>query len=174
MGLISSLLSLGLVAGASITAYQASEKTKKEKGKHKKDAFIKNFSELAVKNSKLVIDFLKGKLDGKAGEYRYSDKGENGYTYPDAKGSASGDKVNEVFETMKEKAPEVIGKVQNFVEDVREHAPEYKEKAQAFVGDVVDAAKKAMDDKPVDVKEDKPEEKPEEKPEDKPGEKKEG
>ena len=164
MGLISSLLSLGLVAGASITAYQASEKTKKEKGKHKKDAFIKNFSELAVKNSKYVIDLLKGKLDKKAGEYRYSDKGENGYTYPEAEGSASGDKVNEVFETMKEKAPEVISKVQNFVEDVREHAPEYKEKAQVFVDGVVDAAKKAMDDKKDDVK---PEEKPEEKPEDK-------
>ena len=46
---------------------------------------------------------------------------------------------------MKEKAPEVIDKVQDFVEDLRENAPEYKAKAQEFVGDVKEAAKKALD-----------------------------
>ena len=51
---------------------------------------------------------------------------------------------------MKEKAPEVIGKVQDFVEDMRERAPEYKEKAQTFVEGVKDAAKKAMDDSKKD------------------------
>jgi hypothetical protein len=76
---------------------------------------------MAAVNYKYVSDAIKGRKSRK-GEYRYSDKGENGYTYADAK--PSGDKVNEVFETMKEKAPEVIGKVQDFVEDVRENAPE--------------------------------------------------
>ena len=146
MGLISSLLSLGLVAGASITAYQASEKTKQEMGTVSRDVFVKNFKDLAVQNSKLVVDTVKSKVGGKKdGEYRYSDKGENGYTYKDA--APAGDKVNEIFEDMKEKAPEVIGKVQDFVEDVREQAPEYKEKAQTFVDGVKDAAKKAFDDK---------------------------
>ena len=145
MGLISSLVKLGLVAGASITAYQASEKTKQETGELKGDAFVKNFKDLAVQNSKLVVDSVKGKVSGKQeGEYRYSDKGENGYTYEDAE--PAGDKVSEIFEGMKEKAPEVIGKVQDFVEDVRERAPEYKEKAQTFVDGVKDAAKKALDD----------------------------
>ena len=146
MGLISSLLTLGLVAGASITAYQASEKTKQEMGEVSRDVFVKNFKDLAVQNSKLVVDTVKSKVGGKqGGDYRYSDKGENGYTYEDA--APAGDKVNEIFEGMKEKAPEVIGKVQDFVEDVRERAPEYKEKAKDFVEGVKDAAKNAFDDK---------------------------
>ena len=157
MGIISSLIKLGLVAGASITAYQASEKAKQETGAVKGDAFVKNFTDLAVQNTKLVVDSVKSMVGGKQdGGYRYSDKGENGYTYVDAEpaedkaGDKVGDKVNEVFEGMKEKAPEVIGKVQDFVEDVREHAPEYKEKAQTFVEGVKDAAKKALDDNKKD------------------------
>ena len=161
MGIISSLVKLGLVAGASITAYQASEKAKQETGDVKGDAFVKNFKDLAVQNTKLVVDAVKSMVGGKQdGGYRYSDKGENGYTYVDAgpaedkagekAGDKVGDKVNEVFEGMKEKAPEVIGKVQDFVEDVREHAPEYKEKAQTFVEGVKDAAKKALDDNKKD------------------------
>ena len=153
MGLISALVKLGLVAGASVTAYQASEKTKQETGQLSGDAFVKNFKELAVQNSKLVVDTVKSKVGGRQdGGYRYSDKGENGYTYADAEDAdgKSGDKVNEIFEGMKEKAPEVIGKVQEFVEDVRERAPEYKEKAQTFVDGIVDAAKKAMDDNKKD------------------------
>ena len=153
MGIISSLIKLGLVAGASITAYQASEKAKQETGAVKGDAFLKNFKDLAVQNSKLVVDAVKSMVGGKQdGGYRYSDKGENGYTYVDAEPAEdkAGDKVNEVFEGMKEKAPEVIGKVQDFVEDVREHAPEYKEKAQTFVEGVKDAAKKALDDNKKD------------------------
>ncbi len=161
MGIISSLIKLGLVAGASITAYQASEKAKQETGAVKGDAFVKNFKDLAVQNTKLVVDTVKSMVGGKQdGGYRYSDKGENGYTYVDAEpaedkagdkpGDKVGDKVNEVFEGMKEKAPEVIGKVQDFVEDVREHAPEYKEKAQTFVEGVKDAAKKALDDNKKD------------------------
>lgn len=161
MGIISSLIKLGLVAGASITAYQASEKAKQETGDVKGDAFVKNFKDLAVQNTKLVVDTVKSMVGGKQdGGYRYSDKGENGYTYVDAEpaedkagdkaGDKVGDKVNEVFEGMKEKAPEVIGKVQDFVEDVREHAPEYKEKAQTFVEGVKDAAKKALDDNKKD------------------------
>ena len=157
MGIISSLIKLGLIAGASITAYQASEKAKQETGAVKGDAFLKNFKDLAVQNTKLVVDAVKSMVGGKQdGGYRYSDKGENGYTYVDAEpaedkaGDKVGDKVNEVFEGMKEKAPEVIGKVQDFVEDVREHAPEYKEKAQTFVEGVKDAAKKALDDNKKD------------------------
>ena len=143
MGLITSLIKLGLVAGASVTAYQASEKTKQETGAVKADEFVRNFKDLAVSNSKLVVDTVKAKVGKGDSGYRYSDEGENGYTYPDAEPAS--DKVSEVFETMKEKAPEVIGKVQDIVEDLREHAPEYKEKAQDFVEDVVEAAKKALD-----------------------------
>ena len=147
MGLITSLIKLGLVAGASVTAYQASEKTKQETGAVKADEFVRNFKDLAVSNSKLVVDTVKARVGKGDSGYRYSDEGENGYTYVDAEPAEDKDKVAEVFETMKEKAPEVIGKVQDFVEDLREHAPEYKEKAQDFVEDVKDAAKKVMDKK---------------------------
>ena len=147
MGLITSLIKLGLVAGASVTAYQASEKTKQETGAVKADEFVRNFKDLAVSNSKLVVDTVKAKVGKGESGYRYSDEGENGYTYVDAEPAEDKDKVAEVFETMKEKAPEVIGKVQDIVEDLRERAPEYKEKAQDFVEDVKDAAKKVMDKK---------------------------
>ncbi len=142
MGLLSSLVKIGLVAGASITAYQASEKSKQETGgKADANAFVRNFKNQAVDNTRFVVDTVRTKVGGSK-DYRYSDEGENGYTYVDAEPA---DKVSEVFETMKEKAPEVIGKVQDFVEDVREHAPEYKERAKDFAEDVKEAAKKAMD-----------------------------
>ena len=147
MGLITSLIKLGLVAGASVTAYQASEKTKQETGAVKADEFVRNFKDLAVSNSKLVVDTVKAKVGKGDSGYRYSDEGENGYTYVDAEPAEDKDKVAEVFETMKEKAPEVIGKVQDIVEDLRERAPEYKEKAQDFVEEVKDAAKQVMDKK---------------------------
>ena len=147
MGLITSLIKLGLVAGASVTAYQASEKTKQETGAVKADEFVRNFKDLAVSNSKLVVDTVKAKVGKGDSGYRYSDEGENGYTYVDAEPAEDKDKVAEVFETMKEKAPEVIGKVQDIVEDLRERATEYKEKAQDFVEEVKDAAKKVMDKK---------------------------
>ena len=143
MGILSTLIKTGLVAGASITAYQAMTVSKDEQtGKIKTGDFVRNFKDLAVMNSRMVVDTVKSKVGGGAGEYRYSDKGENGYTYPDADAP---DKVTEVFETMKEKAPEVIDKVQDFVEDLRENAPEYKAKAQDFVEDVKEAAKKALE-----------------------------
>ncbi len=143
MGLISALIKAGLVAGASITAYQASEKTRQEgAGQVKADDFVRNFKDLAVANSKLVVDTVKAKVGKSEGGYRYSDKGENGYTYAETK--PDGDKVDEVFESMKEKAPEVIDKVQDFVEEVRDRAPEYIEKAQDILSNVKDAAEDAI------------------------------
>ena len=149
MGLISGLIKLGLVAGASVTAYQASEKAKQADGTVKADAFVKNFKEQAVANSKLVVDTVKAKVGSSKpvdGEYRVSDEGENGYAYPDS----DSDKVTEIFEDMKEKAPEVIGKVQDIVEDLREKAPEYREKAQNIAETVKDAAKKIIEKKKKD------------------------
>ena len=167
MGLISKLLKTGLTIGALVTAYQATQKTKKETGTIDADAFVRNFKDQAIENTKIVADTVKSQLTGKPaetkGDYRVSDEGENGYTYVDAKpaeGEAKPadkqakpedkqakpeDKVNEVIETVKEKAPEVIEKVQDIVEDIRENAPEYKARAQEFVEDVKEAAKKALD-----------------------------
>lgn len=168
MGLISKLLKTGLTIGALVTAYQATQKTKKETGTIDADAFVRNFKDQAIENTKIVADTVKSQLAGKPAEtkggYRVSDEGENGYTYVDAKpaekdakpaekdakpaaeeAKPAEDKVNEVIETVKEKAPEVIEKVQDIVEDIRENAPEYKARAQEFVEDVREAAKKALD-----------------------------
>jgi len=167
MSFLSKIVKTGLVIGAVVTALQATQKTVKEKGTVTKDDFVRNFKDQAIENSKLVVETVKSKLSGQGGDYRVSDKGENGYTYVDAKPAE--DKVNDVFETMKEKAPEVINKVQDIVDDVRENAPEYKAKAQEFVEDVKEAAKKALDkdEKPEVKDEKKPEVKDEAKPEDK-------
>lgn len=160
MGLISKLLKTGLTIGALVTAYQATQKTRKETGTVDANTFVRNFKDQAIENTKIVADTVKSQLAGKPaeskGDYRVSDEGENGYTYVDAKPAAEEpkpadkqakpeDKVNEVLETVKEKAPEVIEKVQDIVEDLRENAPEYKAKAQEFVEDVKEAAKKALD-----------------------------
>ena len=159
MGILSKLIKTGLVLGTVYTAYQASEKTKKQTGGFKTEEFIQNFKDQAAENSKMVVDAVKAQLTGEDSGYTVSGKGENGYTYKDAADAPKDpapDKVNEVFETIKEKAPEVIDKVHDFVDDVRENAPEYKAKAQEFVEDVKEAAKKALDtDTDSDSKEDK-------------------
>lgn len=141
MGIISALIKAGLVAGASITAYQASEQSKAEEGRVTADSFARNFKDQAVVNSKLVVDAVKSKLGSAKGGYTVSDEGENGYKYPDS----AEDKVTEIFEDMKEKAPDVIGKVQDIVEDVRDKAPEVMEKAQVVIDGVKDVAKKLKD-----------------------------
>ena len=143
MGFLSKLFKTGLAIGAGITAYQAAQKARRETGSIDTDSFIRNFKDQAKENSKIVVDTVKSKVGGKTDNYRVSDEGENGYTYVDAEPVE--DKVNDVFETMKEKAPEVIDKVQDIVEDLRENGPEYKARAQEFVEDVKEAAKKALD-----------------------------
>ncbi|MBQ3701230.1 MAG: hypothetical protein II885_00580 [Oscillospiraceae bacterium] len=143
MGLISKMIKTCFAIGAGITAYQASQKTKEETGSMTGETFSRNFMDQAKVNAKRVVDFLKEKLGKQSDGYRVSDKGENGYTYGD--GEPAEDKVNKVFETMKEKAPEVIDKVQDIVEDLRDNAPEYKARAQEFVEDVKEAVKKAVD-----------------------------
>jgi uncharacterized protein YjbJ (UPF0337 family) len=165
MGLISKVLKTGLVLGAVVTAAQAASKSIKKDGTINKNTFIKNFKEQAMENGKYVVDTVKSQLAGQDGGYKVDSEGENGYTYVDAEPvketpaepaaeptkeapaepAKQGDVVDEVFETMKEKAPEVIGKVQDFVEDVRDNAPEYVAKAQEFVEEAKEAVKKAID-----------------------------
>lgn len=143
MGVITRLIKTCVAIGAGITAFQASQKTRKETGSMTGETFSRNFLDQAKVNVKLVADFIKGQL-AKQNEsgYRVSDKGENGYAYED--GEPAGDVVDKAFEIAKEKAPEVIDKVQDIVEDLRENAPEYKARAMEFVEDVKEAAKKAM------------------------------
>ena len=165
MGLISKVLKTGLVLGAVDTAAQAASKSITKDGIFNKDTFMKNFKEQAMENGKYVVDTVKSQLAGQDSSYKVDSEGENGYTYVDAEPvkatpaepaaepakeapaepAKQGDVVDEVFETMKEKAPEVIGKVQDFVEDVRDNAPEYMAKAQEFVEEAKEAVKKAID-----------------------------
>ena len=157
MGIICKLIKTGIVIGLGITAYQASQKTKRETGSVSGDTFARNFTDQAVENAKLVADTVKtiskentgtgtkSKKGSSAKGRKSSTKSKKAGTKSKESGTApEEDKVSKVFETMKEKAPEVIGKVQDFVEDVRDNAPEYKARAQDFVEDVKEAAKKAL------------------------------
>ena len=141
--LVKKSLKTGVLVGTLFTAYQASQKTKAQGGSFQWDRFVGNFKTQGAKNIRQVAGFTKGLIGKYFNSYRVSDKGENGYTYKNA--APQGDKVNEVFETIREVAPGVIDKVQDFVDDVRENAPEYKAKAQAFVDGVADAAIKALE-----------------------------
>lgn len=164
MGMICKLIKTGLVIGLGITAYQASQKTKRETGSASGDTFGHNFMDQSIVNAKLVADTVKsfskesggtgGSAKGKKAGTRGSAKGKKGGTRSSAKGKKNGtrgsaepaeDVISKTFETMKEKAPEVIDKVQVIVEDLRDNAPEYKEKAKVFIEDVSKAAKKALD-----------------------------
>ena len=143
MGAIARLIKTCLAIGAGITAFQASQKTRKETGSMTGETFSRNFLDQAKANVKLVADFIKEQLaKQEESGYRVSDKGVNGYTYED--GEPAEDVVDKAFEFAKEKAPEVIDKVQDIVQDLRENAPEYKARAMEFVEDVKEAAKKAM------------------------------
>lgn len=84
MGFLSKLIKTGLVLGTVYTAYQASEKTKRENGGFKADEFIRNFKDQATENSKFVVDSVKSTISGQNSDYTVSDKGENGYAYQDA------------------------------------------------------------------------------------------
>jgi len=84
MGFLSKLIKTGLVLGTVYTAYQASEKTKKQTGGFKAEEFIQNFKDQAAENSKMVVDAVKAQLTGEDSGYTVSDKGENGYAYQDA------------------------------------------------------------------------------------------
>ena len=149
----------GVVIGGLITAYQAAQKTKKKSGgEFRWDKFVGNFKGQASKNIKLVADVAKGLIGKYYDSCRVSDKGENAYV--DKNAGPETDKVNEIFETIREVAPDVIDKVQEFVDDVRENAPEYKARAQEFVEDVKDAAIKALE---LDDAGDEPEEPKDEK-----------
>ena len=149
----------GVVIGGLITVYQAAQKTqKKSGGEFKWDMFVDNFKGQASNNIKLVADVAKGLIGKYYDSYRVSDKGENGYVEKNPE--PENDKVNEIVETIRGVAPDVIDKVQEFVDDVRENAPEYKAKAQEFVEDVKDAAIKALE---LDDAENEPEEPKEEK-----------
>ena len=133
----------GVVIGGLITAYQATQETKKQGGSFKWDKFVGNFKTQAVQNIKLTANAAKGLIGKYYDSYRVSDKGENGDVCKNA--DPSSDKVSEVFDTVREYAPDVIDKVENFVDDMRENAPEYKAKAQEFIEDVKDAAIKALE-----------------------------
>ena len=78
MGLISKLLKTGLTIGALVTAYQATQKTKKETGTVDADAFVRNFKDQAIENTKIVAvaDLMPEKAKACAAEERAAIRAE--------------------------------------------------------------------------------------------------
>ena len=131
-------LSTAVVIGGLVTAYQASETTKKQGGSFTWDKFVPNFKTQAAQNIRLVGGAgktLAGKYFGllsgfKAGKQTAAPENET---------------ARNIYETVKTVAPDTVKKVEDYVEDVQKNAPEYKAKAQEFVEDVKEAARKALD-----------------------------
>ena len=107
----------GAVAlGGVITAYQAAQTTREEKGDFTLDKFVGNFKSQAAKNIRTVADVTKPL----AGKYfgLFTAKSRKKSKIPE------NETFKKVYETAKAVAPGVVEKVEQYVEDVRKNAPE--------------------------------------------------
>ena len=168
-------LNTAVVIGGLVTAYQASEKTKKQGGRFTLEKFIPNFKAQAAQNIRLVGGAgktLAGKYFGllsgfKAGKQTAAPENET---------------ARNIYETVKTVAPDTVKKVEDYVEDVQKNAPEYKAETEKAIDEATESAiqylgledeeKPAVEEKPAAEEKPAVEEKPvvEEKPaaEDKP------
>ena len=153
---INRFLKGAVAVGGMITAYQAAQTTKKEKGDFTLDKFVGNFKSQAAKNIRTVADVAKplagkyfGLFTAKAGKKSAITENET---------------FRKVYETAKAVAPEAVEKVEEYFEDVKKNAPEYQAQTEKAIDD---AAESAIMDLELEDEEEKKAEEPEkaEKPE---------
>ena len=153
---INRFLKGAVAVGGMITAYQAAQTTKKEKGDFTLDKFVGNFKSQAAKNIRTVADVAKplagkyfGLFTAKAGKKSAITENET---------------FRKVYETAKAVAPEAVEKVEEYIEDVKKNAPEYQAQTEKAIDD---AAESAIKDLELEDEEEKKAEEPEkaEKPE---------
>ena len=153
---INRFLKGAVAVGGMITAYQAAQTTKKEKGDFTLDKFVGNFKSQAAKNIRTVADVAKPL----AGKYFGL------FTAKSGKKSAilKNETFQKVYETAKAVAPEAVEKVEEYFEDVKKNAPEYQAQTEKAIDD---AAESAIKDLELEDEEEKKAEEPEkaEKPE---------
>ena len=110
-------LSTAVVIGGLVTAYQASETTKKQGGSFTWDKFVPNFKTQAAQNIRLVGGAGKALAGKYFGLFTDSKAGKKS-AVPENK------TAKQVYETVKTVAPDVVEKVEDYVEDVKKNAPE--------------------------------------------------
>ena len=136
-------LNTAVVIGGLVTAYQASEKTKKQGGRFTLEKFIPNFKAQAAQNIRLV----GGAGKTLAGKYfgLFTDKKTK---------APENETVRNIYETAKAVAPDAVEKVEEYVEDVKKNAPEYKAQAEKAIDDAAESAIEYLDleDKPKEAK----------------------
>ena len=147
---INRFLKGAVAVGGMITAYQAAQTTKKEKGDFTLDKFVGNFKSQAAKNIRTVADVAKplagkyfGLFTAKAGKKSAITENET---------------FRKVYETAKAVAPEAVEKVEEYIEDVKKNAPEYQAQTEKAIDD---AAESAIKDLELEDEKEKEEEKPE-------------
>ena len=126
-------LNTAVVIGGLVTAYQASEKTKKQGGRFTLEKFIPNFKAQAAQNIRLVGGAgktLAGKYFGllsgfKAGKQTAAPENET---------------ARNIYETVKTVAPDTVKKVEDYVEDVQKNAPEYKAETEKAIDEATESA----------------------------------
>ena len=156
-------LNTAVVIGGLVTAYQASEKTKKQGGRFTLEKFIPNFKAQAAQNIRLVGGAgktLAGKYFGllsgfKAGKQTAAPENET---------------ARNIYETVKTVAPDTVKKVEDYVEDVQKNAPEYKAETEKAIDEATESAiqylgledeeKPAVEEKPAAEEKPAVEEKP--------------
>ena len=147
---INRFLKSAVAIGGLVTAYQAAQTTKKEKGGFALDKFVGNFKSQAAENIRTVAGVAKplvgkyfGLFTGKTGNKSAIEKNET---------------FQKVYETAKVVAPEAVEKVEEYVEDVQKNAPEYQAQAEKAIDDAAESAIKFLD---LEDEKEKEEEKPE-------------
>ena len=147
---INRFLKSAVAIGGLVTAYQAVETTKKEKGGFALDKFVGNFKSQAAKNIRTVAGVAKPL----AGKYFALFTGKSGKKSAVAKNET----LRKVYETAKAVAPEAVEKVEEYVEDVQKNAPEYQAQTEKAIDNAAESVIKYLD---LEDEKEKEEEKPE-------------
>ncbi len=134
---INRFLKSAVAIGGLVTAYQAAQTTKKEKGGFALDKFVGNFKSQAAENIRTVAGVAKplaGKyfalFTGKPGKKSAIEKNET---------------FQKVYETAKAVAPEAVEKVEEYVEDVQKNAPEYQAQTEKAIDNAAESVIKYLD-----------------------------
>ncbi|MCR5843818.1 MAG: hypothetical protein K6G66_07660 [Oscillospiraceae bacterium] len=134
---INRFLKSAVAIGGLVTAYQAAQTTKKEKGGFALDKFVGNFKSQAAENIRTVAGVAKplvgkyfGLFTGKPGKTSAIEKNET---------------FQKVYETAKAVAPEAVEKVEEYVEDVQKNAPEYQAQTEKAIDNAAESVIKYLD-----------------------------
>lgn len=134
---INRFLKSAVAIGGLVTAYQAAQTTKKEKGGFALDKFVGNFKSQAAENIRTVAGVAKplvgkyfGLFTGKPGKTSAIEKNET---------------FQKVYETAKVVAPEAVEKVEEYVEDVQKNAPEYQAQTEKAIDNAAESVIKYLD-----------------------------